>query len=451
MSRRKILVPLTCCFVIIAACLITRFASKPFDVVVVAVVPAVASPPISSSRSGDDINIISTSFVVPTDSRPILTQPAVAAASRRGYLYFANQNGRHNNQLKALAHAFVFADALNLTLVVPPFGLASPGSSSSVAWFTDLYSVSDELREMFVEERDFFTGIKTKNQQHEITRNQVLCLPRIGIPSKVPRTLNGLVEVCRGSSSGGGNNSNNLLLRTRNHTSVLERVRERLQNKNSNNNDNNIVLVYFYETIYYDEVDTSCFWRAIRPKRFSRAVAVATVPLLVVHIRHLEGTCVERITKLFRKAKLFRRRGNNNLVIPTWQCFMGSQPTAVELIQQSLQIIAKNSNHTVFQYHIAHDGAKSTRREVDGLIRSLQSIGGEQYNAQNEEPLAIGGGLGPLLRDVALGIDADVFVGNQASTVSVNICAMRKARGKQCVGWVNYVNPDEVRNPKCGD
>jgi len=90
--------------------------------------------------------------------------------------------------------------------------------------------------------------------------------------------------------------------------------------------------------------------------------------------------------------------------------------------------------------YIAHDGQNS------GAVKALvdhRSLPRVVLAVPQRDPLL------SLLVDFWIAVEAEAFVGNQASTISVIVCAVRVARGKGCEGWAYGVHPDDVKGPRC--
>eukprot|EP00759_Apiculatamorpha_spiralis_P028296 PhF_6_TR30764/c0_g1_i1/m.45311 len=325
------------------------------------------------------------------------------------YMYFANTNGRHSNQLKALAHALLFSQKLKRILIIPPF--LSPKSKVS-----ELYDLAKlRTRYEFAEEHEFLES-KARSE----VGTDVVCFQRRGIPNVVPRKLFSCTKY--------GD------LTSRNVSKTLNDVER--QGAGSS-------MIYFYEVLYYDSVDVSCVWHLLRPHTsIAQSVDRLLLPnTLVVHVRSLERTCHDRLRKLFSRTAIGRHVGPS-----LWQCDMKPHEV-IAIVEKDMEVSSQNINTKRIQnVYVAHDG--QNLKAVNAFYAGAKSNGWNVIPYQSPSSTTLN--LLPFFIDFWMAVEAEGFVGNQASTVSVNVCGIRRARGRSCLGWVWGVNPNDVSNPECG-
>eukprot|EP00755_Sulcionema_specki_P025527 Sspe_Gene.83535::Locus_54797_Transcript_2_3_Confidence_0.400_Length_1315::g.83535::m.83535 len=286
------------------------------------------------------------------------------------YLYFANKDGRHSNQLRALIHALHFGAAMNRTVIVPPF-------RQDQKWYplSALYD-SEGLISVFCmkEEEDVPFRVQPR----------VGCIERKGIASKIPRSPSGWKVECH----------KRVVLRGA-ERSVLDMVRAAEQL-------GDVDVVYLFEALYYKNLSPACFWRSARPStpiasEVTRVLDALPKPTAAIHLRGLEKSCRDRLRKMAVKANV-QIDGEGYT-----QC-----DPSVEYVKGALDRTGAKG------VYLADDGQRpaitaALRREL-GAVR-YADVGAGRY-----PPATLPG----MLVDFWVLVRADVLLANQASSLSTN-------------------------------
>ena len=337
--------------------------------------------------------------------------PAVLAAPRKGkcperYLYFANTNGRHSNQIRAVIHALHFGAYLNRTVVIPPFTQDKRKYS-----LEELYDTT-ELKKTFcyVSESEVFTTD---------TMHDAVCMERKGIPSKIGRQPKGGIRCVR-----------NIKMKSR---EIVNVVADAAKAEGT--------LLYFFEVNYYRDLGPACFWRNVAPSKDLAgevALIMASAPSIGVHLRGLENTCVGRLQKMIDKTPGLK--GRTIVAADLQQC----NPTA-----GYLKKIFAGVGLVEGPIFLADDGqrpelTKQLKQQTPRGTISYAEIPNRRYT----------GGLMAMLVDFWVLASVPVFVPNQASSLSYNAHNVRVVRKSDylvetagCYGWLELkqdYNPYDI-------
>eukprot|EP00755_Sulcionema_specki_P038519 Sspe_Gene.111053::Locus_92250_Transcript_1_3_Confidence_0.500_Length_954::g.111053::m.111053 len=158
-------------------------------------------------------------------------------------------------------------------------------------------------------------------------------------------------------------------------------------------------------------IDTKCIWGRLRPvSRIQKAVDTFRANHLparytAVHLRGLEQSCESR-SKKFAPDEVTRESIRR-------QCQMSTDYV--------LSMVPQNTDH----FFLADDGQ---RPEV---TKRLKAKGGVTSGTALR-------GVEAMLIDFWLLVGAEVFVGNQMSTLSVNVCRVRTGYGKHCDNFLRW-------------
>lgn len=393
--------------------------------------------------------------------------------SPRHFLYFGNHWGRHFNQMTSLTAALVLSRLLNRTLIIPPLLLEQKRRHR----LTDLYDVhallqtgDDSGNPFCVLFEDEFAQLESKRMGN----NPVVaaaCVTMRGIKPH-PQLPTGFQLKCEGDP---------LFIKFKKQLPLfLEIAGGAAQARFLT-----LPLVIYYAQALPEGL-VRCPWKLIRPhpvvERAAKLLASSgttypsgeaqeTTRLSVgVHLRSLEGSCESR-QQQYNKADSEQPEGRNLAIVE--QCRMS--PTylhgfAARALQRRSGATTTAADVT---FVIADDGQQPDRvRKLMSQLATPQlgSTAGRATAVRIEDVWASKGGtddVAPtlkLLRSLILTksvrngdatdtfaasdaffrlqvdywtlVGADVFVGNQVSTVSMNVCRCRRAQGRLCDNFV---------------
>ena len=313
-----------------------------------------------------DVTEVSMDTVV--EKNNIKTQSTKSRDCPSKYLYFGNINGRHSNQIRSVIHALHFGLITNRTVVIPPFK-----QDRKLYPIEDLYDYSS-LSKLFciAKENEIFNSD---------TQLPAGCLERDGIPSKIVRQPRGGLKCSKKVKMGKSRSMENF-------------AREASQLAD-------VELLYMFETSYYKKLGGGCFWKNVGPseaiaKEISSVIAHYS-PAASIHLRGLEKSCVDRLKKVMKKS------GLNST--DTTQC-----NPSLEYVKTALE----ESNIPSERYlYLADDLQRPALTQT--LKSKLNAISYADYPNRLYKS-----GLYAMLIDFWMLVSTDIFLPNQASSLSTN-------------------------------
>eukprot|EP01060_Flectonema_neradi_P015995 TRINITY_DN22612_c0_g1_i1.p1 TRINITY_DN22612_c0_g1~~TRINITY_DN22612_c0_g1_i1.p1 ORF type:complete len:363 (+),score=44.81 TRINITY_DN22612_c0_g1_i1:140-1228(+) len=171
-------------------------------------------------------------------------------------------------------------------------------------------------------------------------------------------------------------------------------------------------VLYIPLTIYLNEmIDTFCIWKYLYPvpsiKLQVEDISRKLHPYMAIHLRSLETSCEDRV----RKKNLPEKAQQ----IMTQQCTM--TPAYVAGLQKVANIT---------KLYIADDGQRPA--VTSALTNKFDT---STYKGTNG-----------LHIDFWMLVEADYFIGNQMSTLSMNACMARRGRGRLCNNFVGKTSKE---------
>jgi hypothetical protein len=400
------------------------------------------------------------------------------------FLYFGNHWGRHFNQMTSLIAALVLSKMLHRTLVVPPFVF-----ENKRVHLYDLYDARGLFTNLNEEGGSPFC-ILTEDEFNRLERQRVgmsrdstaviaveaSCISMRGIKQH-PQLPRGFMFQCVESPFIKFKKNLKLFFDVVGHSSARMLT---------------IPLAIYYAHALPERV-VHCPWRLLAPHpAVAKAVQLlytdaspsheaGSVPMrggggglatIGVHLRSLEGSCHARQQQYksreeaqgleqqctmkadyvlgvaraafardpVRKAALLSDDGQHIRRGANVHCIIaddGQQPVRAEALAKELPNAVRTQNV------VAGSITTPVKAYVDSLRQGPPSISETQQDPPGEEPpydvrsrFHIVPGALPLLLDFWALANATVFVGNQVSTLSVNVCRYRRAVGATCDNFV---------------
>eukprot|EP01062_Namystynia_karyoxenos_P024345 TRINITY_DN19478_c0_g1_i1.p2 TRINITY_DN19478_c0_g1~~TRINITY_DN19478_c0_g1_i1.p2 ORF type:complete len:446 (+),score=161.17 TRINITY_DN19478_c0_g1_i1:99-1436(+) len=327
-----------------------------------------------------------------TQSPPLPEEPPPGGCPQY-YLYYGNMpRSRHSNHLASFVAALALARMLNRTLVVPPF------TQDNREWaLADLYDTAPLQAAGFCMERESEWTAREKRAKGASDGIAAGCIAMRGIAT-LPRSAQRSLR-CR-------------------QTAMVERKKELAVNLRAIRSLSRARVLTVPLTVYLSELlDAGCVWGLLRPAAHLRQAVASFARSLpskysAVHLRGLERSCADRAKK-FSPDPVTRREVER-------QCAMDASYV--------LPLLRGSGGGEKF--FLADDGQRPQ------VSAELRAAGGVSYSG----PLR---GLEAALVDFWLLAGAELFIGNQMSTLSVNVCRVRTGQGRPCNNFVRWLGRPE--------
>lgn len=299
------------------------------------------------------------------------------------YLWVGNTFGRHFNQLSNLLIGLALARHFGRTLVVPDF-VEQGGVRIGPESYYNLTRISEAV--CFVREADVSLDVATGNTG---------CVTMRGIAA-VPRHPTGYKVVC----------DTNVFVKFKKNASLVLKAIHELQVSALVV----VPLVLYLQDHFLQEL--VCLWKQLQPSgEVASIVSTARSELslssvyLGVHLRSLEGSCRDRVRSLVKDSHV--------------------AASVVEQCELSADYISHYRTGDEPMY-LAHDGQQP--QKVQELSKRYQVRQWSDFKAVTGSHLSV-------FVDFWLLCQAKEFIGNQLSTLSINVCLCRRSRGLSCTNF----------------
>lgn len=382
------------------------------------------------------------------------------------FMYFGNNWGRHFNQMTSLVAALVLSSMLDRTLVVPPFLV--DGRRVHVFELYDARLLFDTAVSPFcvVTEEEFL--------QLESDR-----LRKVGAASSGGTTAVDVSAACitmRGIKAhpqlpiGIRLNCTSIpFVKFKKELSLFFEVAGKVTSRFLT-----VPLVIYYAQALPEEV-VMCPWRLLRPHpSIAAAVSLLRSPSqqrgeaksisVGIHLRSLEGSCQSR-------QKQYQSKGlDGNAIVQ--QCIM-SPAYVMSVVKRSMEMLMSGNSSFALESRVSYiitddnqqpEKAKGLTASLLGAVRMLDVISlratvdaspialylqklqkgkaDEANGRQLTAPYDLSSQFHRFPSTISLQMDfwalaqSDIFIGNQVSTLSMNVCRYRRANGLRCDNFV---------------
>jgi hypothetical protein len=423
-----------------------------------------ASKPLSEEATPQEM-IETGGHEVPTSADRHVTHAGKPVEHR--YLMVGNSFGRHSNQLVSITAAMAVAQATGRVLVLPDLAFGGRGGGGSVTTTPDsVYRLTPDTVQgqavMCVDKGG--CAIRSVDfaklmQKHSII--DVGCITMRGV-SQMPKSPKGVQPLKCGESA---------FVKFKKNYATFKKGLDQLSGHQ---------VIFVPLAIYAAnalEPHTSFAWRLFSPppeiqhhldslRPAQKSVDCTVGPAVTrhvtigVHLRNLEGSCSSRVGQYWSDTHNGAAAGKATLANLTLQCDM-----APEYIRGFVP--RDEDKKYCLSLYLADDGQRNgwgaaVQRAVLGSQQawSLNRIANGQDDTATyakalinrdleavrqavkpsaffvQGPISEVKGLTSMLVDFWTLVQADIFVGNQMSTLSVNVCRRRVAMGKPCDNFV---------------